>query len=91
MPAGPPPPKLSGPLGARQVDALLGSLLQVADTVVFDSPSIAGSLDAAVLATHLQGAVLVVPVGAHADDAAEAALALQGARLRSSAPSCIAR
>ena len=79
MPAGPPPPRLSGPLGARQVDALLGSLLQVADTVVFDSPSIAGSLDAAVLATHLQGAVLVVPVGARADDAAEAALALQGA------------
>ena len=79
MPAGPPPPRLSGPLGARQVDALLGSLLQVADTVVFDSPSIAGSLDAAVLATHLQGAVLVVPVGARADDVAEAALALQGA------------
>ena len=80
MPAGPPPPKLSGPLGARQVDALIGSLLQVADTVVFDSPPIAGSLDAAVLATHLHGAVLVVPVGARADDAADAALALQGAQ-----------
>ena len=79
MPAGPPPPRLAGPLGARQVDALLGSLLQVADTVVFDSPPIAGSLDAAVLATHLQGAVLVVPEGARANDAAEAALALQGA------------
>jgi non-specific protein-tyrosine kinase len=79
MPAGPPPPRLSGPLGARQVDVLLGSLLQVADTVVFDSPSITGTLDAAVLATRLQGVVLVVPVGAHADDVAEAALALQGA------------
>jgi succinoglycan biosynthesis transport protein ExoP len=79
MPAGPPPPRLSGPLGAQQVDALLDALLQVADVVVFDAPPVAGSLDAAVLATQLKEAVLVVPAGARTEDVAEATRVLQGA------------
>ena len=81
MPGGPPPPALSGPLGERQVDALLTRLLKVADMVVVDSPSISDSLDAAVLATHLQGAVLVVPADARTDDAAEAARKLVGSKI----------
>jgi hypothetical protein len=61
------------------VDALVTGLLQVADMVIFAGPAIAGSLDAAVLASHLQEVALVVPLGARADDAAEAARTLQGA------------
>jgi polysaccharide biosynthesis transport protein len=79
MPAGPPPPRLSGPLGAPQVDALLEALLQVADVVVFDAPPVAGSLDAAVLATQIRESVLVVPAGARAEEVAEATRVLQGA------------
>jgi non-specific protein-tyrosine kinase len=79
VPAGPPPPRVSAALGTRQVDALVTGLLQVADMVIFAGPAIAGSLDAAVLASHLQEVALVVPLGARADDAAEAARTLQGA------------
>ena len=80
MPAGPPPPRLSGPLGEHQADAMLDALLQVADVVVIDAPPIVGSLDAAVLATKVNEAVLVVPSDTRADDAAEAVRVLRGSR-----------
>jgi non-specific protein-tyrosine kinase len=79
MPAGPPPPETSDPLGSLQVNTLLRRLLQATDMVVFDSPSMAASLDAAVLAAHVEGSVLVVPADSRADAAAEAAGALEGA------------
>ena len=80
MPAGPPPPQLSGPLGAQQAEAMLDALLQFADVVMIDAPPIVGSLDAAVLATQVSEAVLVVPADSRADDAAEAQRVLRGSR-----------
>ncbi len=79
VPGGPPPPRLADALGSVQVEALLGKLADAADMVVFNSPAMAGSLDAAVLASYLQEAVLVVSIGSSGESALEAARALQRA------------
>ncbi len=77
MTSGPMPRENAEPLGSRQLNALLRRLLQAADLVIFDSPPIEASLDAAVLAEELDGAVLVVPRDAREDQTVEAARALQ--------------
>jgi capsular exopolysaccharide synthesis family protein len=79
VPAGPPAPGVAGPLDAGRLDELIRSMLQVADLVVFRSPSVSLSLDAATLAKRLRETVLVVPTGARADETAQAVLALQSA------------
>ena len=79
MPAGPPPPAGLDLLALPQIPELLGKLLQVADVVIFDGPSMATSLDTAVLATHLQESLLVVPSGSRGDTTAEAGRLLDSA------------
>jgi non-specific protein-tyrosine kinase len=78
MPSGPPPTETSDPLGSPQLATLLRRLLNAADMVVFDSPSMAGNLDAAVLAAQVQDALLVVTAGATDQEADDAARALLG-------------
>lgn len=73
MPAGPPRRESFDPLGATQLNALVRRLLHSADMVIFDSPSMAGSLDAAVLAANLQESLLVVEAGDSEERTAEAA------------------
>jgi non-specific protein-tyrosine kinase len=77
MPAGPASVEASELLVSRQVPRALGRLLQVADMVVIDGPSMAANLDSAILATYLEAAVLVVPSGSRHETVAEAARALQ--------------
>jgi len=79
MPAGPPPPAGLDLLALPQIPELLGKLLQVADVVIFDGPSMATSLDTAVLATHLQESLLVVPSGSRGDTTVETARLLDSA------------
>ena len=77
MLAGPLPRENAEPLGARQLNALLRRLLQAADLVIFDAPSIEANLDAAVLADELDAAMLVVPRDSKEDATEEATRALQ--------------
>ena len=77
MPSGPVPRENSEPLGPGQLNELLRRLLQAADVVIFDSPSIESSIDAAVLAEELQGALLVVPRDSREVETEDAAHALQ--------------
>ncbi len=79
MPAGPPPAETSDPLGSQQLSALLRRLLHAADMVIFDSPSMAGNLDAAVIATNLSESLLVVMAGDSESETAEAARVLHAA------------
>ena len=79
MPAGPLPPRASGPLGPRQIQLMLSHLLQICDMVVINSPSISGNLDAAALATQAEESLLVVQAGSRVDDAAAAARVIEGA------------
>jgi capsular exopolysaccharide synthesis family protein len=77
MPAGPASIEASEMLVSPHVPRVLGRLLQVADMVVVDGPSMESNLDAAMLATYLQAAILVVPSGSRIDRVTEAARVLQ--------------
>jgi non-specific protein-tyrosine kinase len=82
LPAGPSSSQSSELLGSPQVPRLFGRLLQVADMVICDSPSMAWNLDAAMLARHLQASILVVPSGARGRSAGEAARLLDASDAR---------
>ena len=77
MPAGPASVEASELLVSPQVPRVLGRLLQVADMVVVDGPSMTANLDAAMLATYLQASIVVVPSGSRIGTVTEAAQALQ--------------
>jgi capsular exopolysaccharide synthesis family protein len=76
MPAGPASIEASELLVSAQVPRVLGRLLQVADMVVMDGPSMTTNLDAAMLATYLQSSILVVPSGSRINTVTEATRAL---------------
>ena len=76
MPAGPLPGQSAYPLGPPQFNALLRRLLYATDVVVFDSPSITGHLDAAVIAANVEGSLLVVPADSKAGEVIETTNAL---------------
>jgi polysaccharide biosynthesis transport protein len=80
LPAGP-RAETAGSLSAPVVNELMRRLMYAADMVVFAGPSIT-ALDSAVLASHVEGSVLVVPAGTTSDAAAEAAAALEGAEAK---------
>jgi non-specific protein-tyrosine kinase len=77
LPAGPPPPAGVDLLAVPQLPDIIDMLLEVADMVIFDSPSMASSLDAVVLADHVQASLLVVPRGSRGDTAADATRLLE--------------
>jgi capsular exopolysaccharide synthesis family protein len=77
--SGPLPPNPSEILGSHQMSELLKTLEDRADVIVFDSPPLLPVTDAAVLARHADGAVLVVRHGRTRREQVTRALeALQG-------------
>jgi non-specific protein-tyrosine kinase len=63
LPAGPLPPGPADLLGSRRMEALISTLKARADIVLFDAPPILAVTDAALLASKLDGVLLVVSAG----------------------------
>ena len=63
LPSGPLPPNPSELLGSRRMTELIDQLKEEADFVLFDSPPIVAVTDAAVLATKMDGVLLVIKAG----------------------------
>ena len=73
--SGPLPPNPSELLGSRRMEEIIASLLERADVVLFDAPPVVAVTDAAVLATKVDGALLVINAGGTKRDYAKAAKA----------------
>jgi capsular exopolysaccharide synthesis family protein len=63
LPSGPQPPNPSELLGSRRLESVLQSLKQSADVIVMDSPPTLAVADASILASHVDGTLLVVDSG----------------------------
>jgi capsular exopolysaccharide synthesis family protein len=63
LPSGPLPPRPADLLGSRRMEALIVRLRESADIVLFDTPPVIAVTDAAVLATRVDGAILVLQAG----------------------------
>jgi non-specific protein-tyrosine kinase len=61
--SGPLPPRPADLLGSQRMIALIANLTAQADVVLFDAPPIMTATDAAILATRLDGVLLVVSAG----------------------------
>jgi capsular exopolysaccharide synthesis family protein len=61
--SGPLPPRPADILGSRRMDAVIARLRAVADIVLFDTPPVVAVTDAAVLATRVDGVLLVFQAG----------------------------
>ena len=61
--SGPIPPNPSEILGSKRMGTLIEALQEQADIIIFDSPPIMAAADAPVLATHLDGVLLVIAYG----------------------------
>lgn len=61
--SGPLPPRPADLLGSRRMEALIERLRAEADIVLFDTPPVIAVTDAAVLATRLDGVLLVLQAG----------------------------
>ena len=61
--SGPLPPRPADILGSKRMEAVIATLLQHADLVLFDTPPITAVTDAAVLATKVDGTLLVFRSG----------------------------
>ena len=57
------PPRPSDLLGSQRMGKIIERLLQDADIVLFDAPPVMSATDAAVLATQVDGVLLVVSAG----------------------------
>jgi capsular exopolysaccharide synthesis family protein len=76
LPAGTPPENPADLLGSRQMDTIIANLKTRADIVLFDAPPVIAVTDAALLASKLDGALLVVSAGQTRRDHALQAKAL---------------
>lgn len=63
LPSGPLPPRPADILGSRRMEAVIQQLLEQADVVLFDTPPVTAVTDAAVLATKVDGVLLVFRAG----------------------------
>ena len=63
LPSGPPPLIPSQLLGSRRLPEVIALLRQRADMVLFDAPPLMAVPDAAMLAPHMDGVLLVVSAG----------------------------
>jgi capsular exopolysaccharide synthesis family protein len=63
LPAGPLPPNPADLVGSRRIEALIAGLKSRADIVLFDAPPVLAVTDAALLASKLDGVLLVVSAG----------------------------
>ena len=71
--SGPLPPRPADILGSKRMEAVIQALLEHADMLLFDTPPITAVTDAAVLATKVDGALLVFRSGATKRDRAREA------------------
>jgi capsular exopolysaccharide synthesis family protein len=76
LPSGPLPPNPSELVGSRRMQEIIASLSERADVVLFDAPPIIAVTDAAVLASRVDGVLLVVKAGGTKRDHAQKAKAL---------------
>lgn len=63
LPSGPLPPRPADLLGSRRMEALIARLHAEADVVLFDTPPVTAVTDAAVLATRVDGVLLILQAG----------------------------
>jgi succinoglycan biosynthesis transport protein ExoP len=83
VPSGPAPPNPSELLGSSAMRALLDEARSLYDRVIVDSPPVLAVTDPAVVASLVDGTILVVRVGATGRDAVRRAVAqLQGVHAR---------
>ncbi len=73
MASGPTPPNPADLLGTSKMDALIASLLEQADIVLFDAPPVAAVTDAAILGGKVDGVLLVIQAGKTRRDHSERA------------------
>ncbi|MCJ7667915.1 MAG: CpsD/CapB family tyrosine-protein kinase [Anaerolineae bacterium] len=76
LPSGPLPPNPSELLGSRRMEEIIATLREKADLVLFDAPPIIAVTDAAVLASKVDGVLLVIRAGTTKRDHAQRAKAL---------------
>ncbi|HAL60946.1 MAG TPA: capsular biosynthesis protein [Chloroflexi bacterium] len=76
LPSGPLPPNPSELLGSRRMEEIIATLRERADLVLFDAPPIIAVTDAAVLASKVDGVLLVINAGTTKRDHAQRAKAL---------------
>lgn len=63
LPSGPLPPNPAEVMASRRMEEVIAVLAQRADQVLFDTPPVVAVTDAAVLATKVDGVVLVISAG----------------------------
>jgi capsular exopolysaccharide synthesis family protein len=73
--SGPLPPNPSELLSSRRMEEIIAALLKRADVVLFDAPPVVAVTDAAVLATKVDGVLLVINAGGTKRDYARTAKA----------------
>ncbi|WP_029215139.1 CpsD/CapB family tyrosine-protein kinase [Kallotenue papyrolyticum] len=71
--SGPLPPRPADILGSRRMEEVIARLREAADVVLFDTPPVVAVTDAAVLATKVDGVLLVFRAGATRRDRAREA------------------
>lgn len=71
--SGPLPPNPAELLGSKRMESLIRELRDMADYVLFDTPPVLAVTDAAVLATQVDGTILVLSAGRARRDAAKKA------------------
>ena len=76
LPAGETPPSPADLLSSKRLDSVLRDLKQQADIVLIDAPPVLAASDAALLATKVDGVVLVTKAGKTRRDSAREAVAL---------------
>ena len=74
LPSGPLPPNPAEVVGSRRMEEIIAALAERADQVLFDTPPVVAVTDAAVLATKVDGVILVVSAGHTRRDHARAAV-----------------
>ena len=72
--SGPLPPNPAEVMGSRRMEEIIAALAERADQVLFDTPPVVAVTDAAVLATKVDGVLLVVSAGHTRRDHARAAI-----------------
>jgi non-specific protein-tyrosine kinase len=68
------PPRPADLLGSKRMEEIIDKLLQNADILLFDAPPVLAATDAAVLATKVDGTLLVVSAGDTKRDHAQRAI-----------------
>ncbi len=72
--SGPLPPNPADLMGSRRMEEVIAALAERADQVLFDTPPVVAVTDAAVLATKVDGVLLVIGAGKTRRDQARAAV-----------------